>query len=501
MRPLVLCAALCLGLAGCSEAPGSTCGTDPQMADRASRWTDPAVVLDRYDGPAFSELGDLEVEGDLVWYCSGVRGLNVWDAGDPANLTFVDSIAPSDGNQQYPRCQHLALSEDDRVYVTNRGDAISPQSFVAVVDRSDPGGLQEVGAWLTDDSPEGLTVAGDLLLVAAHDAGLLVFDRGSGGVPVERSRASEGLSNAWQVRAVGDLAYVADGTGGLSVVDVVDPDAPVVAFTLALPGVAKDLVVAGDRAWVALADAGVAVVSLADPRVPALLEIAETPGSALAVAYGGDAVVVADWNDVRLFDVRDRDVLRPLGREPVQIGSGADSRVLGIAARDDVFFTGNWTELVSHRLDVTVDAPDLTVSPRVLTLAEPAAGEEVRGLLRVSNAGPEPVTIEGIEFDRATITLHEPLEDGGLVLAPGETAPLVVSWTSATGSELEGWAAIRSDDPDQPRRCVPVLAGGDRIGVGESAPADLSWTSIDGAVVRLDEHLAGPLLLAYFATW
>ncbi|MCP4871791.1 MAG: hypothetical protein GY898_24050 [Proteobacteria bacterium] len=138
MRLHLPLAAAAVALIGCSKEPGSTCGTDPQMASRAAAWTDPAVVLDRYDGPSFSELGDLEVDGDRVWYCSGVRGLNVWDASDPADLQFLDAIALSDGSQQYPRCQHLAIAADGRVYASNRGDAISPTSFVAVVDGSDP---------------------------------------------------------------------------------------------------------------------------------------------------------------------------------------------------------------------------------------------------------------------------------------------------------------------------------------------------------------------------
>ena len=494
--------ALAALLAGCSGGVRSACGSDAGEADRASAWEDPAVVLDRYDGPTFSELGDVEVVGDRVWFCTGVQGLNVYDASNPGALLFLDRVAPSDGNQTYPRCQHLAVADDDRVYVSNRGDAISTQSFIAVFDGGAPRDLRELGSTLTSENVEGLSVAGDLLLVAAHDAGLLVFDRGAGGALNEVGRLSVGLVNPWQVRAAGDLAYVADGTGGLAVVDIADPSEPTLVTALALPGVARDLELSGDRTYVAVADPRVAQVSIEDGSPPTLLEVEDTPGSALGVAAGADAVFVADWNDVRLFDASDRDDLRSLGSEPVQVSSGHDSRVLGIAATGDVFYVGNWTELVSHRFVPGAAAPDIATSPRHLAFPDTPAGEQALGRLTVRNDGTEPLRVESVDFEPGRLALDEPFPDGGLTLAPGDEEPLVVRWSPHDGDALAGWVALLSDDPDQPRSCVPVSGNGDRIGVGDEAPADLAWVTLDGAPVRVADGLTdGPVLLAYFATW
>ena len=482
--------------AGC-KTPGSVCGTDPGSTARGSTWPDPAVVLDRWDGPTFSELADLEVDDDdRVWFCTGVRGLMVYDASDPAELVSLDRIAPSAGSQVYPRCQHLAVADDGRVYVTNRGDAISPVPFVAVIDGSDPADLAEYGTLRPEYTPEGVDVTAGHLFVAAHEDGVVVYERGDREELTEVARLTDDVTNAWQVRVAGDHAYVADGTSGLRVVDVADPTAPSVLGSLFLGGVAKDLDLVGDRAYVALSDLGVAVVDVSDPTAPALLDREDTPGTALGVAAGEAGVFVADWTDVRLFDATDPGGdLRFVGREPVQIASGADSRVLGVAASGDVFFAGNWTELVSHRFTPGVDAPDLVVSPRHLSLPPDEPVE-----LTLTNIGGEPLTVEGADSDPAALTVEDecPDDSDAMTLAPGESATVTATWSPASATAtLDGWLAIRSDDPDQPRLCVPASGGGSRIGVGEGAPDDLSWPTLSGGTASVD----GVTLLAYFATW
>ena len=496
-RPLQFAAlaASCIAAAGCGgQEPSSACGAEE--AGPASAWDDPITVLDRYDGPSFSELQDVEVDGDRVWFCSAVQGLNVYEAADPSALTRLDQIAPSAGSPQYPRCQHLAV-QGDRVYVTNRTNTISRDPFIAVFDASTPSDLSELGTLLLDDEPEGITVHGDLLLVAVHTH-LVVFQRGDGAELTELGRV-DGLGNAWTVRAAGDLAYVADADGGLSVVDLADPAAPSLVVRLDLPGAVKDLELAGDRAVLAAGTAGVALVSLADPRAPVLVEIEDTPGSALGVALGdGDAVYVSDWNDLRVFDGLAAMDLRPVASEPLPEGGGAESRSLGLAARGDVLFSGNWTELVSYRYHPGRDAPDLNVSPRVAQLP-PDDADGARVLLTLSNWGREPLTLSATELGDRRLSVPD-LEDG-LILPPGDVERVVLQLEAGVSESLESWVNIVSDDPDEGRKCVQVLANQDGIGVGEPAP-DASFLGLDGATYRLSELTQqGPVLLAYFATF
>lgn len=495
LRPLMIAGVVCAALSGCgAKQPSSACGS---AGEPPSSWSDPVTLLDRYDGPSFSELLDVEVDGDRVWFCTGVQGLNVYDAADPANLRFLDRLSPTAGSQTYPRCQHLAVAPDGRVYATNRTSTISRESFIAVVDGSAPDALEELGTVLVDEEVEGVTIHGDLLLAAAHSS-LVIYERGSGAALAEVGRVG-GLGNAWTVRAAGDRAYVADAGGGLVVVDVSAPTAPEVVSRLELPGAAKDLELVGDRAVVALGAAGVALVSLEDAGAPALIEVEDTPGSALAVAVGGDAVFVSDWNDLRVFTGLLADDLQPVGSEPLPEGRGDESRSLGLAARGDVLFSGNWTELVSYRFHPHRSAPDLNVAPRELLLPRTETGEVSRALLELRNAGTEPLRLDALEFGVPSVSTDE--EIAGVVLQPGEVERLTVELAAGVDEPVSTWVNVVSDDPDEARKCVPIEANPVGIGLGDVAP-DAAFVGLDGATVRLSTlREEGPVLLAYFATF
>lgn len=485
-------------LAACSSEPASQCESDAGEADRAARYDDPVEILDRYDGPSFSELGDLEVDGDLVWFCTAVQGLQVWDASDPASLAFVASLSPSGGSQSYPRCQHLALADDGRVYVTNRASAIAPQSFIAVAEGSDPAALAELGTFETEDNVEGIDLAGDLLFAAAHEGGLIVYERGPASVLTEIGRLRAGLENPWTVRVRGDDAFVADGNGGLVVVDVSDPAAPTLRGRLDLPGAVKDLELDGDRLYAAAGAAGLALVDVSDPASPRLVELEDTPGSALAVAAGPDAVYLSDWNDVRVFDRRDPDDLVPRGHQPVYQSDGLASRTLGIAAAGDVFFSGNWTELVSYRFHPDADAPDLVAAPLRILLPDPSDGE-ARAPAVLRNDGSEPLVVEAVDASPSSLSF-ENLESA-FTLQPGDEVHASVLNRSDSTESLFGWLALLSDDPDEPRKCVPVEGNGSGRTIGDRLDDEVRLIGITGDDIRPADLRGGPVLLAYFATW
>ncbi len=475
-------AATLLALAGCASEH------DPG---------DPIWLLDTYGGPSFAELLEVTVVGDTVAFCSAVQGLNLYDAADPEALKKQDSIGFSAGSSSYPRCQHVVADPTGlRLYVSSHADQIQPVPFVAVVDAVDRKKISVLAEYNFDEQVEGLTVAGDLLLVAAHGDGLLVFRRGEGGT-LDRIGQVGGLTNAWSVEARGDLAYVADGEGGLAVVDLADPAAPTLVTQLDLEGTAKDLVLRGERAYLALGSAGVGLVGLEDPRAPALLTTADTPGSALALAVGegADGLYVADWNDIRVFDISDPDALTLVGREPLPLDSTVDSRTLGIAGRDDVIFSANWTELVSYRYRPGVKAPDLVVSPATLTLPTTAVGEQGTGLFTLSNDGQAELTLTALDHnDQLT------LDGAPGSLAAGDQATVVVTFAPDNDDRFASAVIFHSDDPDQAEQAIAVNANGSGLGVGDPIP-DWQWTTLDGDVVRVSDLDDSPLLLAYFSTF
>jgi hypothetical protein len=84
---------------------------------------------------------------------------------------------------------------------------------------------------------------------------------------------------ARDVEVVGDVAYVADYSSGLRVIDVSNPESPVELGALDTPG-ASQLEVVGDLAYVIYATSGLHVIDVSNPAFPLELGALDTPGYA-----------------------------------------------------------------------------------------------------------------------------------------------------------------------------------------------------------------------------
>jgi hypothetical protein len=87
---------------------------------------------------------------------------------------------------------------------------------------------------------------------------------------------------------------VADGDGGLRVIDIREPDAPSMAGGCKTLGDASGVAVAGDQVYVADLAGGLTVVDVLDPEYPVVVGNVGTDGSAAGVAVEGGVAYVAD---------------------------------------------------------------------------------------------------------------------------------------------------------------------------------------------------------------
>jgi hypothetical protein len=110
---------------------------------------------------------------------------------------------------------------------------------------------------------------------------------------IEGSLDTPGIAR--RAAAVGDVLYLADGIGGVQVVDLRDPTAPVIAGVLSTGvGVANDVVVDGDRLYVATTTFGIVIFDISDPPHPNTLGGIPAAGQPLGIAVRGDILYVAD---------------------------------------------------------------------------------------------------------------------------------------------------------------------------------------------------------------
>lgn len=474
--------ALLLAACPAPEPPAA----EPTPAPVALAFGDPIVRVD-LAAPVL-EVEDLERVGDTIWACSNSDGLVSLDVSDPADLRIL-----TQWNLASPRCDHLAI-DGDRLYSASHPLTDDGWGWMATVDVSDPSDPQVLDQVFAPRDPEGLTVYEGELLIATTD-GLVAADPGPGWP----ERGLVPTSRAAQVRAAEGVAWIADGDEGLIAADVATLTRRGV---LELPGNPADLELFGDRAVVALSGAGIALVDIADPDAPALLDHAETPGSALAVSVSEPWVWVADWLDLRLFRLED-DALVFVGREtqpfeivPPPVDPNIPNFSVGVTAWDDLVVSSNWTEFASHRAVPGLGSGDLVVEPTLLRLPRAAPGETSRTSFVLRNDGTLPLTVDGLTVS-GVVAVEQDLP---LTLRPGEVEGVTLAFTPSGGGPVREELRVSSDDPDEPERLVSVLGNNQGLDVGDAVP-DLTFLDLQGAPVRLDDRLGGPVLLAYFATF
>jgi hypothetical protein len=135
---------------------------------------------------------------------------------------------------------------------------------------------------------------------------------------------------AWDIKAVNTYAFLADGVNGLKILDVSDPNQPVLLGAYDTAGVAMAVDVVGDYAYLADPSAGLQVINVQDPTRPILRGACSISGVAEHIHVVGNYVyVAAGESGLQVIDVRD-----PV--YPLRVGS-----YTGVTAHD-VCVVGNY---------------------------------------------------------------------------------------------------------------------------------------------------------------
>ncbi len=488
--------------AACQEPALPPCGTPAAECPQPSteRFVDPLVHVGRAQGPTFIEIVDVVADGDLVYACTGTKGLTIWDAsGDGAPRLLSDETAPKYddlANTRFPRCQHVALDpSNNRLVITNRGDEIQPTPWIWAYDVTDPTRPDDLGGWTTFDSVEGVAIRDGLIFAAMHTAGVTLMRLTDAGGFDRLSTHSDEMSDAWVPVALDDRLYVAEGATGLRIYDIATDEVALLG-TLPLEGSSRDVVVEGDRAYVANSG-GLAVVDISDPAAPMLLSQTDSAGTTLGLALGADStVLMAEWDQVRAYDVSDPTAVRPIFAEVVPSDDDF-SRVLGIdvdPARRRVY-AGEWRGLQVFDHVGGGRGPDISVSPGVLQFGQLANGDEDTRVVVVRNHGDLPLTVHDLVGGPGVTTDTECFQ----VPAGGATA-VEVSLRVPDTAPVDTALKVCSDDLDEGEHLIDISANVPGLSVGDMAP-NIMLNDLDGNVWTTEQLRGNIAVLAYFATF
>ena len=147
--------------------------------------------------------------------------------------------------------------------------------------------------------------------------------------------------SAFGVSVVGGLAYVADGSSGLRVIDVSNPAAPVEVGSIDTPDFAYGVSVVGGLAYVA-DGSSVRVIDVSNPAVPVELGSIETEFAYGVSVVGGLAYVVDSFFGLRVVAVSHPAL-------PVDLGAIDGNGVMQPAVIDG---DPSWTQMVWMQLEL-----------------------------------------------------------------------------------------------------------------------------------------------------
>ncbi|MCF7809460.1 choice-of-anchor D domain-containing protein [bacterium] len=199
-----------------------------------------------------------------------------------------------------------------------------------------------------------LTVVNDLVYLVVQN-GLVVIDVSNPEAPVIAGTYNNEEVNALSVFVDGNYAYMAAGENGFTIVDISVVDSMQFVSTYDTEGFSHDVAVRDGYAFVADGETGLRVIDLYEPESPFEVNHVDTPGEAYAVTLDGDYAYVADYvHGLRIIDISNPQL-------PAEIGF-YDTRGMSM----DVAVSGNFVYVADERYGL-----------RIIDVTDPANPEEI----------------------------------------------------------------------------------------------------------------------------
>ncbi len=448
---------------------------------------DPLQYLGKGAG---DEVVDLEVDGEYAYLCGGfgvrvVKITNPTQPGSPASAT--------------QRCQRVGigptLANGDRVvYLAHHGDTWVTTPFLKTFHRTTAGAMSPVHT-IYDDKIlfEGVRYHKGHVWVATHGGGVRIYAADAKGKP-SYLKTIGGFTNAWKIEMQGDRAWVADGEGGLRVVDVASPKTAAIVQSLKTTALARDVDKNKARVYTALGGGGVDVFNrVANGKLNFAFNVPPL-GSTQAVSVDGGLLAVANWSHVAVYDSA---TLQLLGTEKVKLYPQFEQD-FGVFTSKGIVYTGEWEGLHTLQFKPGFVAPDLWVKEELVSF--PPTKGATKAVL-VHNRGLVDLEISKIQpADPAQFSV----KPDKLVVKPGKAGVVEVTFNGGGAGDFNINSSLwmYTNDPDSgqsPFKLMLIVSKqAGSLNVGDPLPKSFGFLDPKGAG-QLSGLKGNVVILAYFA--
>jgi len=248
---------------------------------------------------AVMEVFDLNLNGKSVLYedgfvyiSGGWKTLAVISVADPFNPEVISEYSDFIAS-------HTDMDKQGNIMAfTGDGVPPSPAGWLRLLDVSDPEFPQPLSIVTFTTGALCVDIT-DQYAYLGREESFMVFDISNVYNPVEVSQTGTG-NKINSVVIDGNLAYLADESSGLTVMDITNPYDPRPLNSMELGDVPQDLEISGDSLFIA-AFGSLLMVNITDPANPVIEEQTPINGDGKAVSVDGNRIFLADKYAMHLY--------------------------------------------------------------------------------------------------------------------------------------------------------------------------------------------------------
>ncbi|MDD3321998.1 MAG: T9SS type A sorting domain-containing protein [Paludibacter sp.] len=311
---------------------------------------------------------------------------------------------------------------------------------------------------------EKIKIDGDYLFVAAHSDGIRIYSLANPEKPTLVGSLKTGFTDAFDLAVSGNTLFVADGGGGLKIVDISTINAPKIIAgetTTSAAGTAQDIEVKNGIVYLASGGAGISVYTNADLSTR---QIYPLNGCTEDLCWVGDYLAASSFEGVSVFEVSENAQLTKVGYERIsrynQKAYIRNSFGIG-AANDSTLLVACWNSVDCYRIKPLASSkiPDIICSTQRIRFPS-TGGNETH---YITNNGGVNLNISSL----STLTSAYTTTLKAQSIAPSDTIYFDVTYKASAESTGET-LYIYSDDPDENPLPIQLFGNTSSLDPGET---------------------------------
>ena len=430
-------------------------------------------IIDYHD-PQANHILDAEVYENTLIISAMVQGIEFYDISNNGQLDHISHFSLSQNAKA-----NCVEAYANHAYFTSRNG-------LYVVDISNPSNPQNLGRVSGTNNLilENLDAENNLLAVAAHADGVLVYDISD---PQNLELKSIiNCVNAWCARIKDGYVYIGDGIN-VMIYDISVSSNPIFINQIETSNAIKDIALSQSFMYVAIGSDGVNIYDNSDPQNTMFLDNYNTNTLANRISPFENKLAVSDWDDI--------DILEWNGSSFDRVGyKNTGNRTMAVATKENYIYSAEWASVQAFQFG-PVDGADIDLSTLELNYPFVNNGDSYSLSLEVFNNGNSSLIIQDDYVTNSEFEVINNLSD----LEPGQSQIVEIIY-NASSNNSAGVYRIYTNDSDQPLVMCETNGNIDGANIGEPAiDFELDYIANGDGSFRLSDQLGKVVVIAFFA--